>query len=111
MPAALFLAAFAGGIRPAREGGAYARPAVWRGPYALLDLPRDVPHADAVRQAAAHRRLRFAIAEDTDNGWFVGGYSEHDVGRIRLGFAVLDPTRRRITLPAATDTDTDTDMC
>ncbi|AJT63755.1 DUF6183 family protein [Streptomyces chattanoogensis] len=51
VPAALFHATFAGGIRPPRQEGAYARPAAWRGLYALLDLPREVPHADAVRQA------------------------------------------------------------
>ncbi|MFF3764214.1 DUF6183 family protein [Streptomyces sp. NPDC001922] len=105
--AALFLATFAGGIQSLGQEGAYARLAAWRGLYALLDLDRDVPHTDAVRHAAEHRWLRFAVAEGTDNGWFVGGYTEYGFGCAELGFAALDPTGRRIALLAATDTDTD----
>ncbi|MFF4954135.1 hypothetical protein [Streptomyces chattanoogensis] len=45
-------------------------------------MPRDVRHGEAVRRAAEHRRLRLAIAEDTDNGWFVGGSMEYGLGCI-----------------------------
>ncbi|MGG7575658.1 DUF6183 family protein [Streptomyces sirii] len=105
----LFLAAFAGGTQGGRQEGAYARLAAWRGCYALLDLPRDVPHTDAVRYAAEHRWLRFAAVDGDHNDWFTDSHWE-PFGCNQLGFAVLDPTGRRIALLAATDTDPERDM-
>ncbi|WP_280525014.1 DUF6183 family protein [Streptomyces inhibens] len=98
VPADLFLAAFSGGLWGQGLDGAYARRAARRGLYALMDLPWEVSHHEAVRRAAGHRWLRFTAERHTENRWFHGDLSD-------VGFAVLDPTRRRIALLAATDTD------
>ncbi|MDI3405048.1 DUF6183 family protein [Streptomyces cavernicola] len=94
----LFTAAFGGGMWEQGRWGAYARLATWRSLYALMDLDPDVSHYEAVRIAADHRWLRFAVHREADNDWFFGDLSD-------TAFAVLDPTRTRIAVIAATDTD------
>ncbi|MFF2363520.1 DUF6183 family protein [Streptomyces sp. NPDC058122] len=92
----LFAAAYDGGVNRRPQGGAYARLYAWNSLYALLGLPADVPFLAAVGQALDHRWLRFMAFTD----WF-----HHDTAD--EGFAVLDPTRTRVTVLAATDTDAD----
>lgn len=92
----LFAAAYDGGVNGRPQGGAYARLYAWKSLYALLGLPADVPFPEAVGQALDHRWLRFMAFTD----WF-----HHDTAD--EAFAVLDPTRTRVTVLAATDTDTD----
>ncbi|MFF9044776.1 DUF6183 family protein [Streptomyces parvulus] len=90
----LFSAAYAGGVNGQGQGGAYARLYAWESFYALLGLPTCVPLLEAVRRAADHRWLRFMAFTD----WF-----HHDTSDV--AFAVLDPTRTRVAVLAATDTD------
>ncbi|MFE2535417.1 DUF6183 family protein [Streptomyces sp. NPDC059371] len=92
----LFAAAYDGGVNGRPQGGAYARLYAWNSLYALLGLPAGVPFLEAVGQALDHRWLRFMAFTD----WF-----HHDTAD--EGFAVLDPTRTRVTVLAATDTDAD----
>lgn len=95
----LFSAAYNGGVNGQGQGGAYARLHAWDSLYALMGLPADVPFLEAVRGAADHRWLRFMAFTD----WF-----HHDTSDV--AFAVLDPTRTRVTVLAATDTDVDCDV-
>jgi hypothetical protein len=90
----LFSASYNGGVNGQGQGAAYARLYAWGSLYALMGLPADVPFLEAVRQAADHRWLRFMAFTD----WF-----HHDTSDV--AFAVLDPTRTRVTVLAATDTD------
>lgn len=90
----LFSASYVGGANGQGQGGAYARLYAWESLYALMGLPTGVPLVETVRRAADHRWLRFMAFTD----WF-----HHDTSD--LAFAVLDPTRTRIAVLAATDTD------
>ncbi|MGW3973680.1 DUF6183 family protein [Streptomyces ardesiacus] len=90
----LFSASYVGGVNGQGQGGAYARLYAWESFYALMGLPTSVPLLEAVRRAADHRWLRFMAFTD----WF-----HHDTSD--LAFAVLDPTRTRVVVLAATDTD------
>ncbi len=90
----LFSAACYGGVGGHGQGGAYARLHAWEGLYALMGLPGDVPQLDAVRGTADHRWVRFLASTP----WF-----HHDTAD--LGLAVLDPSRTRVAVLAATDTD------
>ncbi|MEQ6026661.1 DUF6183 family protein [Streptomyces salinarius] len=90
----LFTASYVGGVNGQGQGGAYARLYAWESLCALMGLPIGVPLLEAVRCAADHRWLRFMAFTD----WF-----HHDTAD--LAFAVLDPTRTRIAVLAATDTD------
>ncbi|MFF1675915.1 DUF6183 family protein [Streptomyces sp. NPDC058256] len=94
----LFSAAYNGGVNGQAQGGAYARLYAWNSLYALMGLPVDTPFLEAVLLAADHRWLRFIAFTD----WF-----HHDTSDV--AFAVLDPTRTRVTVLAATDTDADAD--
>ncbi|MGW7364045.1 DUF6183 family protein [Streptomyces sp. NPDC054841] len=93
----LLVAAFSGGLWGEGHEGAYSRLLTWRSLYALMDLDPDVSHHDAVRRAYEHRWLRFAAARRTSN-WFHGDLTD-------CAFAVLDPSRTRIAVLAATETD------
>ncbi|MFE2278588.1 DUF6183 family protein [Streptomyces sp. NPDC059454] len=95
----LFSAAYIGGVNGRGQGGAYARLYAWESLYALMGLSADVPFLEAVRGAADHRWVRFMAFTD----WF-----HHDTADV--AFAVLDPTRTRVVVLAATDTDTDRDV-
>ncbi|WOT33675.1 DUF6183 family protein [Streptomyces coeruleorubidus] len=95
----LFSASYNGGANGQGQGGAYARLYAWESLYALMGLPAGVPFLEAVRQATDHRWLRFMAFTD----WF-----HHDTSD--AAFAVLDPTRTRVTVLAATDTDVDRDV-
>ncbi|MCX5557984.1 DUF6183 family protein [Streptomyces sp. NBC_00038] len=88
----LFAAAYNGGVSGRAQGGAYARLYAWNSLYALMGLPADIPFLGAVRRAADHRWLRFMAFTD----WF-----HHDTSDV--AFAVLDPTRTRVAVLAATD--------
>jgi hypothetical protein len=90
----LFSTSYVGGVNGQGQGGAYARLYAWESFYALMGLPTGVPLLEAVRRAADHRWLRFMAFTD----WF-----HHDTSD--LAFAVLDPTRTRVAVLAATDTD------
>ncbi|MFB6787924.1 DUF6183 family protein [Streptomyces olivaceus] len=90
----LFSASYVGGVNGHGQGGAYARLYAWESFYALMGLPTDVPLLEAARHAADYRWLRFMAFTD----WF-----HHDTSD--LAFAVLDPTRTRVAVLAATDTD------
>lgn len=90
----LFSAPFSGGVYGDPQGGAYARFYAWRSLYALMDLPAETPYPFAVRTAADHRWLRFEAYTD----WFHSDMAD-------TAFAVLDPTRTRVAVLAATDTD------
>jgi hypothetical protein len=92
----LFSAAYNGGVNGRAQGGAYARLHAWGSVFALMGLPADVPFLEAVRRAADHRWLRLMAFTD----WF-----HHDTSDV--AFAVLDPTRTRVAVLAATDTDPD----
>ncbi|MDH6574610.1 DUF6183 family protein [Kitasatospora sp. MAP5-34] len=94
----LFVSAYSGGLWGESRQGAYSRLLTWHSLYALLDLDLTVSPYDAVRLAARHHWLRFAVDEHSDNQWFHREVTD-------LGFAVLDPGRTRIALLAATDTD------
>ncbi|MFF5575103.1 DUF6183 family protein [Streptomyces luteogriseus] len=94
----LFSASYVGGVNGQGQGGAYARLYAWEGFCALMGLPAGVPLLEAVRRAAEHRWLRFMAFTD----WF-----HHDTSDV--AFAVLDPTRTRVAVLAATDTDADRD--
>ncbi|MET9437173.1 DUF6183 family protein [Streptomyces sp. NPDC006551] len=93
----LFVAPFSGGLWGEGQQGAYSRLLAWRGLYALMDLDPAVPHHEAVRLAAEHRWLRLAVRRGAGR-WFHGDLSD-------VAFAVLDPSRRRVAVVAATDTD------
>ncbi|WP_346137476.1 DUF6183 family protein [Streptomyces coeruleofuscus] len=95
----LFSASYNGGVNGQGQGGAYARLYAWDSLYALMGLPAGVPFLEAVRQATDHRWLRFMAFTD----WF-----HHDTSD--AAFAVLDPSRTRVTVLAATDTDVDRDV-
>ncbi|MET9679161.1 DUF6183 family protein [Streptomyces coeruleorubidus] len=95
----LFSASYYGGVSGQGQGGAYARLYAWDSLYALMRLPADVPFLEAVRRAADHRWLRFMAFTD----WF-----HHDTSD--AAFAVLDPSRTRVAVLAATDTDGDRDV-
>ncbi|WP_345626251.1 DUF6183 family protein [Streptomyces thinghirensis] len=95
----LFSAAYVGGVNGQGQGGAYARLYAWDSLYALMGLSDGVPLLEAVRRAADHRWLRFMAFTD----WF-----HHDTSDV--AFAVLDPTRTRVTVLAATDTDVERDV-
>ncbi|MEU5952685.1 DUF6183 family protein [Streptomyces sp. NPDC047525] len=90
---ALYSASFDGGVDGRPQHGAYARLHAWRGLYALLGLPAATPFLDAVRYAADCRWLRFMAF----TRWF-----HHDTADV--GLAVLDPSRTRVAVLAATDT-------
>ncbi|MFI6495043.1 DUF6183 family protein [Streptomyces sp. NPDC050564] len=92
----LFSAAYYGGVNGRGQGGAYSRLHAWNSMYALMGLPADVPFLDAAGRAADHRWLRFMAFTD----WF-----RHDTSDV--AFTVLDPTRTRVAVLAATDTDVD----
>ncbi|MFD0549147.1 DUF6183 family protein [Streptomyces rectiviolaceus] len=92
----LYSASCDGGVGGRPQHGAYARLHAWRGLYALLGVPADTPFLDTVRYAADCRWLRFMAF----TRWF-----HHDTADV--GFAVLDPSRTRVAVLAATDTDTD----
>lgn len=92
----LFAAAHNGGVEGQGQGGPYARLHAWNSLYALMGLPDDIPFSEAVRRASDHRWLRFMAFTD----WF-----HHDTAD--LAFAVLDPSRTRVAVLAATDTDAD----
>ncbi|MFI9170137.1 DUF6183 family protein [Streptomyces lincolnensis] len=93
-----FTAAFGGGLWTEPLHGAYARLLTWRSLYAVMDLDTGVSHYDAVRLAADHRWLRFALSRHTANRWFHGDLTD-------AGFACLDPTRTRVAVIAVTETD------
>lgn len=93
----LYVAAASGGMWGDSRPGAYCRLSTWRALYALMDLDLSVPHGHAVRAAADHRWLRLAPARRTGD-FFFGDLSD-------TAFAVLDPTRTRVAVIAATDTD------
>ncbi|MFF8875717.1 DUF6183 family protein [Streptomyces massasporeus] len=95
----LFSASYVGGVNGHGQGAAYARLYAWESLYALMGLPAEVPFLEAVRRAADHRWLRFMAFTD----WF-----HHDTADV--AFAVLDPTRTRVAVLAATDTDVDRDV-
>ncbi|MEU1918273.1 DUF6183 family protein [Streptomyces massasporeus] len=95
----LFSASYVGGVNGHGQGAAYARLYAWESLYALMGLPAEVPFLEAVRRAADHRWLRFMAFTD----WF-----HHDTSDV--AFAVLDPTRTRVAVLAATDTDVDRDV-
>ncbi|MEW2114683.1 DUF6183 family protein [Streptomyces sp. NPDC005474] len=90
----LFSAAYNGGVNGRGQGGAYSRLYAWNSMYALLGVPAGTPLLDAVGRAADHRWVRFMAFTD----WF-----HHDTSDV--AFAVLDPTRTRVAVLAATDTD------
>ncbi|MFE6163037.1 DUF6183 family protein [Streptomyces sp. NPDC056486] len=90
----LYAASFDGGVSGRPQYGAYARLYAWRGLYALLGLPAGTPFLDAARYATDCRWLRFMAF----TRWF-----HHDTADV--GFAVLDPSRTRVAVLAATDTD------
>ncbi|MCX4569762.1 DUF6183 family protein [Streptomyces viridodiastaticus] len=90
----LFRATYHGGINGRGQGGAYARLFAWDALYALMGLPAHVPFLEAVRRTADHRWVRFVASTP----WF-----HHDTAD--LGLAVLDPSRTRVAVLAATDTD------
>ncbi len=92
----LFAAAHNGGVNGQGQGGAYARLHAWNSLYALMGLPDDTPFPEAVLRAADQRWLRFMAFTD----WF-----HHDTADV--AFAVLDPSRTRVAVLAATDTDVD----
>ncbi|MFF7178382.1 DUF6183 family protein [Streptomyces sp. NPDC008121] len=95
----LFVGAFSGGVwGDGGEQGAYARLLTWRALYALMDLDPAVPQSEAVRRAAEHRWLRLAARRGAGDRWFHGDLSD-------TAFAVLDPSRTRVAVVAATDTD------
>ncbi len=89
----LFSAALYGGVGGRGQGSAYARLYAWESLCALMDLPARVPCLEAVRHTADHRWVRFLAATP----WF-----HHDTADV--GFAVLDPSRTRVAVLAATDT-------
>ncbi|MGW2017826.1 DUF6183 family protein [Streptomyces sp. NPDC001927] len=91
----LFVPAFDGGMWGDGRPRAYSRLVTWRAMYALMDLDLSVELGDAVRAAADHRWLRLAPGR---SDFFFGDLSD-------LAFAVLDPTRTRVAVVAATDTD------
>lgn len=91
----LMVAAFDGGMWGDGRPRAYARLLTWHAMYALMDLDLSVELGDAVRACAEHRWLRLAPGR---GDFFFGDLSD-------LAFAVLDPTRTRVALIAATDTD------
>lgn len=91
---ALYSASFNGGVNGSPQHGAYARLHAWRGLYAMLGLSAGTPFLDAVRYAADCRWLRFMAF----TRWF-----HHDTADV--GFAVLDSSRTRVAVLAATDTD------
>jgi hypothetical protein len=95
----LFSASYVGGVSGQGQGGAYARLDAWESLCGLMGLPTGVPLLEAVRHAADHRWLRFMAFTD----WF-----HHDTSDV--AFAVLDPTRTRVAVLAATDTDVDCDV-
>ncbi|MFK4068396.1 DUF6183 family protein [Streptomyces sp. NPDC029674] len=97
--AQLYVAACDGGVNGRPQYGAYARLHAWEGLYALLGLPPGTPFLDAVRYAADSRWLRFMAF----TSWF-----HHDTADV--GLAVLDPSRTRVAVLAATDTDESDDM-
>ncbi|GAA3496598.1 hypothetical protein GCM10019016_036990 [Streptomyces prasinosporus] len=88
----LLSAAYYGGANGQGQGGAYARLYAWDSLYALMGLPVDVPSLEAVRGTADHRWVRFLAFTD----WF-----HHDTADV--AFAVLDPTRTRVAVLAATE--------
>ncbi|MFI9266871.1 DUF6183 family protein [Streptomyces werraensis] len=90
----LFSAACYGGAGGQGQGGAYARLFAWESLYALMGLPADVPFLDAVRATPDHRWVRFLASTP----WFHRDTAD-------LGLAVLDPSRTRVAVLAATDTD------
>ncbi|MFJ8184803.1 DUF6183 family protein [Streptomyces sp. NPDC096105] len=90
----LFSAGYYGGVGGQGQGGAYARLYAWDSLYALMGLSADVPLLTAVRVTADHRWVRFMAFTP----WF-----HHDTADV--AFAVLDPTRTRVAVLAATDTD------
>ncbi|MFI0502453.1 DUF6183 family protein [Streptomyces albogriseolus] len=90
----LFSAAYYGGVGGHGQGGAYARLFAWDSLYALMGLPGRVPFLEAVRRTADHRWVRFIASTP----WF-----HHDTAD--LGLAVLDPSRTRVAVLAATDTE------
>ncbi|MGA5316374.1 DUF6183 family protein [Streptomyces pseudogriseolus] len=90
----LFSAAYHGGVGGQGQGGAYARLFAWESLYALMGLPADVPFLEAVRTTPDHRWVRFLASTP----WF-----HHDTAD--LGLAVLDSSRTRVAVLAATDTD------
>ncbi|MFJ6856517.1 DUF6183 family protein [Streptomyces werraensis] len=90
----LFSAACYGGVGGQGQGGAYARLFAWESLYALMGLPADVPFLDAVRATPDHRWVRFLASTP----WFHRDTAD-------LGLAVLDPSRTRVAVLAATDTD------
>ncbi|MFD3309453.1 DUF6183 family protein [Streptomyces sp. NPDC058694] len=92
----LFAAAHNGGVEGQGQGGPYARLHAWNSLYALMGLPKDIPFPEAVRCAADHRWARFMAFTD----WF-----HHDTADV--AFVVLDPSRTRVAVLAATDTDAD----
>ncbi|MDT9689031.1 DUF6183 family protein [Streptomyces sp. P9(2023)] len=94
----LCVAAFSGGVWGDGRPGAYVRLSTWRALYALMDLDPSVPHTRAVRAAAEYRWLRLALARRSGNDFFFGDLSD-------MAFAVLDPTRTRVAIIAASDTD------
>jgi hypothetical protein len=95
----LFAAAHNGGVNGQGQGGPYARLHAWNSLYSLMGLPADTPFPEAVRRAADHRWARFMAFTD----WF-----HHDTAD--MAFAVLDPSRTRVAVLAATDTDADADF-
>ncbi|WP_143662758.1 DUF6183 family protein [Streptomyces sp. CB03238] len=94
----LFVAAFGGGVWGEPRMGAYGRLLAWRGLYALMGLGAEVSPYDAVRRAAEHRWLRFAVERHGGNDWFFGDLTD-------IAFAVLDPGRTRVVVLAHTETD------
>ncbi|WP_052745383.1 DUF6183 family protein [Streptomyces sp. WM6386] len=94
----LFAADFGGGLWGEAQYGAYARLHTWQSLYALMDIAGETSQYDAVRLAAGHCWLRFAVPQYTDNRWFVGDMTD-------IAFACLDLTRTRIAILAATETD------
>ncbi|MFG2640221.1 DUF6183 family protein [Streptomyces sp. NPDC048370] len=91
----LFVPAFDGGMWGDGRPRPYSRLVTWRSLYALMDLDLSVELGDAVRAAAEHRWLRLAPGR---SDFFFGDLSD-------LAFAVLDPTRTRVGVIAASDTD------
>ncbi|MEU8953027.1 DUF6183 family protein [Streptomyces sp. NPDC048518] len=89
----LYSAACNGGVDGRPQHGAYARLYAWRGLYALMDLPSDTPFLEAARYASGCRWLRFMAFTP----WF-----HHDTADV--GLAMLDPSRTRAAVLAATDT-------
>ncbi|MFI2202430.1 DUF6183 family protein [Streptomyces sp. NPDC020192] len=98
LAADLFLAGFAGGWYGEPQYGAYARLHTWQSLYAVLDAGPDTPHREVVRQVADWRWVRFAMPRYTDNRWFSRDFTDTAV-------AALDPTRTRLGVLAASETD------